>query len=384
MAEEPKTRAELQAAYDDAVKRRDTRAQHRFGKELRAMTHASLTEEIQAERKAQMTKINIADIRVNGGTQSRASINREVVSDYADAIEHGAEFPPVVVFYDGSTYWLADGFHRYEAYASANVNEVPADIRQGTQRDAILFSVGANAHHGLRRTKEDRERAVLTLLNDPEWAQWPQTKIAKACGVSQSVVSRVVTKHNPASYAENKMRTVERGGTTYEQNTANIGKAKPAEQTPEPLVQAAHTGEAAPGSGGAAEQANAPAPKPELATDPYAKERKGLDKFTREGLEDELIEARIALKDEKAKRKKAESEARRLREVNAELAADDKNAASVKYEAKLTSVRHQRKTANDNLEAEKRKNYALNKDIQKLNKTIEELRQQLEGQEIAL
>jgi hypothetical protein len=34
-----------------------------------------------------------------------------VVQNYADALEEGANFPPVTLFYDGSAYWLADGFH---------------------------------------------------------------------------------------------------------------------------------------------------------------------------------------------------------------------------------------------------------------------------------
>ena len=41
---------------------------------------------------------------------------------------------------------------------------------KGTQRDAILWSISANATHGLRRTNEDKRRAVTRLLQDPECA----------------------------------------------------------------------------------------------------------------------------------------------------------------------------------------------------------------------
>ncbi len=168
-----------------------------------------------------MKTVNIADIRINGGTQSRAAINRDTVADYAEAMEAGAEFPPVIVFYDGSAYWLADGFHRYEAYARAGVNDVPAEIRQGTQRDAILYSVGANAAHGLRRTNEDKRRAVMVLLNDPEWSTWSNREIARQCSVSEYLVRDArgpICDKNADSE-----RTVTRGGTTYQQKTANIG-----------------------------------------------------------------------------------------------------------------------------------------------------------------
>ena len=80
------------------------------------------------------SKISISEIRINGGTQSRASIDRQVVGDYADAMTGGASFPPVVVYFDGADYWLADGFHRYEAYARAKIDTVPADYRSGNSR----------------------------------------------------------------------------------------------------------------------------------------------------------------------------------------------------------------------------------------------------------
>src|SRR5262249_43455536 len=62
--------------------------------------------------------------------------------------------------------------------------EIPVEVRQGTQRDAILFSVGANAAHGLRRTNEDKEKAVKVLLADEEGATWSDRRLADAAGVS--------------------------------------------------------------------------------------------------------------------------------------------------------------------------------------------------------
>jgi hypothetical protein len=55
--------------------------------------------------------------------------------------------------------------------------------------DAVLFSVGANASHGLRRTNEDKRRAVTVLLTDLEWAKWGDMKVAKHAAVSQPFVS---------------------------------------------------------------------------------------------------------------------------------------------------------------------------------------------------
>lgn len=170
-------------------------------------------------------KLKIAQIRTDGGTQPRAQINEAIVAEYADALTEGAKLPEVVVFHDGADYWLADGFHRFHANRKIGALDIDADVHQGTKRDAVLYSVGANNTHGLRRTNEDKRNAVLTLLKDAEWSEWPQRKIADACGVSREFVSRVSSDLGAScDRSQDARRTVERGGKVYQQNTANIGK----------------------------------------------------------------------------------------------------------------------------------------------------------------
>lgn len=172
--------------------------------------------------------IKIASIRIDGGTQARASLDQSTVHEYAEAMERGDSFPPVVVYFDGSAYWLADGFHRYFGSQKIGALNIDADVRNGTKRDAILFSLSANANHGLRRTNADKRKAVETLLADEEWSKWSDRKIADACGVSHEFVrQRRETICQPLT--DSPTRTVERNGSTYTQNTANIGKAKPVE-----------------------------------------------------------------------------------------------------------------------------------------------------------
>lgn len=168
-------------------------------------------------------KLALNIIRRDGGTQSRVLLNDEVVGDYAEAMREGVAFPPVVIFFDGTDYWLADGFHRVEAASVAELGEVEADVRQGTRRDAVLFACGANAVHGLRRTNADKRRAVETLLRDEEWAAWSNVKIAKACGVATNTVKNY--RDAIMANCQDAARKVERNGVVYEQDTANIGRA---------------------------------------------------------------------------------------------------------------------------------------------------------------
>jgi hypothetical protein len=140
-----------------------------------------------------MTNILLQHIRIDGGTQTRERLNQDVINDYAELMVTGVEFPPITLYYDGSDYWLADGFHRYAATAIAKsmAGVVAAEIRQGTRRDAVLFAVGANAVHGLRRTNNDKRRAVDVLLRDEEWSTWSDRAIAQKCGVSHQLVANL-------------------------------------------------------------------------------------------------------------------------------------------------------------------------------------------------
>lgn len=185
-------------------------------------------------------RLPLSSIRTDGGTQSRAQLYHAVVSDYIDTLGDGAEFPPVVVFFDGSEYWLADGFHRHAAYAGLARKEIPVDIHQGTRRDAILHSVGANSVHGLRRTNEDKRRAVMVLLNDPEWGQWSNREISRQCRVSPGTVDKArlslpkIGSDEPRTYTN-------KHGTQSQMKTENIGGNRPAPTRPpasnrEPII----------------------------------------------------------------------------------------------------------------------------------------------------
>jgi hypothetical protein len=135
--------------------------------------------------------IRLGKIRTDGGTQARVGTDQQTVEGYAADIEKGDRFPPIVVFFDGEEYWLADGFHRLAACAMAKRDAIGAIVKQGTRRDAVLYSCGANAANGLRRTNADKRRAVELLLGDDEWGRKSDRWIAEKCGVGHAFVSKL-------------------------------------------------------------------------------------------------------------------------------------------------------------------------------------------------
>lgn len=138
-----------------------------------------------------MKTLNINTVIIDKGTQSRAAISEDTVTDYAEAMQAGDTFPPIVVFFDGVDYYLADGFHRLHAAKRLHKASIQADVRTGTLRDAILYSLGANRDHGLRRSNADKRKCVMTLLEDFEWGDLSVNEMARICGVSPQLVTAV-------------------------------------------------------------------------------------------------------------------------------------------------------------------------------------------------
>lgn len=168
----------------------------------------------------------LSQIRTDGGTQPRSVIDYDAVDDYADLMQSGVRLPKVTVFYDGSDYWLADGFHRFKAAQQSDISELDCDVHQGTLHDAQWFSFGANQAHGLRRSNDDKQRAIKAALQHPKSAGMSDTAIAKHVGVSQQCVSgwrnKLTPSHKDCEIPQT--RTVTRNGTTYQQNVTNIGR----------------------------------------------------------------------------------------------------------------------------------------------------------------
>lgn len=179
--------------------------------------------EKSATENVQLAPIPLSRIRLDGGTQPRVAIAEDVVKEYAEALLSGVTFPPPDVFYDGADYWLGDGFHRYHAAVAAGAEVLTCAMRFGTRRDAVLFSVGANRTHGMRRSNDDKRKAVLTLLNDEEWGQWSNAEIARKCGVDTSTVDKWRSRSLPDSGSEKPRSYTSKHGTKATMNVSNIG-----------------------------------------------------------------------------------------------------------------------------------------------------------------
>ncbi len=141
-------------------------------------------------------KLGISNIRQDGATQPRSALDMTIVEDYSEAMRAGAKFPPVDVFYDGTEYWLADGFHRCRAAYIGDLEEIPAKVHQGTLEDAQWFSYAANKTNGIYRSTEDKQRAVRAAIKHPKSASLSDRAVAKHLGVDHTTVGDWRSKLN--------------------------------------------------------------------------------------------------------------------------------------------------------------------------------------------
>lgn len=167
-----------------------------------------------------LQKLKVSEIRTDGGTQMREKISEPTVKLYADLMKDGADFPPPVAFFDGRHYWLADGFHRMEARLANGQSNISCDVRGGSRRDAVLWSISANATHGLPRKHGDKKRAVETLLRDAEWGRWSNASVASRAGVSTIYVANIRRRLlRGGEISDGGTTTYTRGGKTCEKKS---------------------------------------------------------------------------------------------------------------------------------------------------------------------
>lgn len=182
-----------------------------------------------------MQKLKLTEIRTDGGTQARASLNQDQVNEYAQQMQDGDKFPPVIVFSDGSDNWLADGFHRYFASRQIGSLEIEAEIREGTVDDATLYAFGATAKRGMTFTKEDYKHIVSRMMQHPVWGKWSTRKMADHIGCTAMMISRV------KSLLEEAPKTVSytRNGKEKTMDVSSIGKAPraPKKADPSPPIE---------------------------------------------------------------------------------------------------------------------------------------------------
>lgn len=139
--------------------------------------------------------IPLSAIKFDSATQVRAELDAQAITDYAERMVAGDTFPPVELFQDGDDFYIGDGWHRLLAAQRNEDVTIRANVQAGGRREAIKFSLSANANHGMKRTNADKRRAVEIALK--EFGNLSSAEVARICAVGDQLVSRVREELQP-------------------------------------------------------------------------------------------------------------------------------------------------------------------------------------------
>ena len=258
------------------------------------------------------TELKLDQIRLDGDTQSRVAINQEVVAEYADAMTEGEALPPVTVYFDGTDHWLADGFHRVLASRRIGALSIQASVLTGTAREAQIYAYSANRSHGLRRTNEDKRKAVQGMLAlKPDWSD---RAIGRHVGVTHTMVAEM---RNPQA-----------------QERRQAARTKAAEVVPGTSPDATNSAQVVPGT-------TLPAAEP-----PAKKAARELGPVTSRTEAPAPDDSRMSYDEAIAEVERTEKEAAGLRADLAALAADDLKAEVLKWKR---AYDHAQRTADEKM-----------------------------------
>ena len=154
-----------------------------------------------------MSAILLSKLSLETNSQARVSTDEDTVAAYTEVIKSTrawtmSDREKMVLFFDGETYFVGDGWHRLLAAGRAGKKSLPEtafDIRDGDAVDAMLYGMTAADTHGLRMTQKDKRRCVVYLLdNGVRGVKQTQVQIAELAGVNVRTVKRIVKERRDA------------------------------------------------------------------------------------------------------------------------------------------------------------------------------------------
>lgn len=127
--------------------------------------------------------VSISSLKLSDSVRL-AGMNDEHIQALAAA---DGVLPPIIVHLPGMR--VIDGAHRVRAAASRGLETTEARMFDGTEAEALVLAVQANAHHGLPLSLADRKAAAVRLI--AHYPQWSDRGVALIAGVSDKTVGTI-------------------------------------------------------------------------------------------------------------------------------------------------------------------------------------------------
>lgn len=171
--------------------------------------------------------VALADLIVSKEVQVRVGgLDEENVERLFAVKQNGGELPPIIAYETERGLFVADGFHRVEAYKRLGETSIRAEIRKGTFEEALNFAEEANLKHGKMLSAADKKNLLIRrLARGHEWTNTSNREIARQLGVDHKTISNWIDRYNATGENSPVKRAEVTGadGRTY--NTSNIKRA---------------------------------------------------------------------------------------------------------------------------------------------------------------
>lgn len=136
--------------------------------------------------------VAIDDLVIDQRLQARVGLDADAVEEYAAAYSNKHKLPPIETFDVEGTLYVVDGFHRVPAAVEAGETFIRVEVAgEGSLDDAIWHAMAVNQGHGVRRTNEDKRRAVRLAVQSAIGREQSSRVIAEHLGVSDMLVGKV-------------------------------------------------------------------------------------------------------------------------------------------------------------------------------------------------
>lgn len=114
--------------------------------------------------KAKTKQLPISDIKIPPEAYPRVQVDWRQVERYGDALDAGAEFPPIAVAIERGQAYVIDGQHRMRAFAARGKQTIECDIIDDLPRKRwLLEAASRNDRHGNPLSYQDKLRTIVRL-----------------------------------------------------------------------------------------------------------------------------------------------------------------------------------------------------------------------------
>lgn len=93
-----------------------------------------------------------------------------IINAYRSALEHTQRCSSLSACFDGTNYWLFDGYHRLAAMKSLGFNTCEVKIYKGTRRDALRRYIKDKLKCIGRNNRRVFQHCLNVLCDDQEWS----------------------------------------------------------------------------------------------------------------------------------------------------------------------------------------------------------------------